>query len=60
MTNGSTPGPRAYAVINTLYYLLSAAFFAYLFNYYITTAGGEVLLAFVLVPVTYVIHTLGM
>ncbi|MCH7476906.1 MAG: TRAP transporter permease [SAR324 cluster bacterium] len=58
MTNGSTPGPRAYAVINTLYYLLSAAFFGYLFNYYITTAGGEVLLAFVLVPVTYVIHTL--
>ena len=58
MTNGSTPGPRAYAVINTLYYLLSAAFFFYLFNYYITTAGGEVLLAFVLVPVTYVIHTL--
>lgn len=58
MTNGSTPGPRAYAVINTLYYLLSAAFFVYLFNYYVTTAGGEVLLAFVLVPVTYVIHTL--
>ncbi|MCZ6533235.1 MAG: TRAP transporter fused permease subunit [SAR324 cluster bacterium] len=58
MTNASVPGPRAYAVINTLYYLLSAAFFAYLFNYYITTAGGEVLLAFVLVPITYVIYTL--
>ena len=35
MTNGSTPGPRAYAVINTLYYLVSAAFFGYLFNYYV-------------------------
>lgn len=58
MTNASLPGPKAQAVISTLYYLLSAAFFAYLFRYYITTAGGEVLLAFVLVPVTYVIHTL--
>jgi len=58
MTNAFAPGPKAYAVITTLYFLLAAAFFFYLLRYYTTTAGGEVLLAFVLVPVTYVIHTL--
>ena len=58
MTSASEPQPKAQAVVTVLYYLTSAFFFVYLFRYYITTAGGEVLLAFVLVPVTFVIHTL--
>ena len=58
MMTVSGPGPKGLVVVNTLYYSLSAAFFVYLFNYYLTTAGGEVLLAYTLVPVTFVIHTL--
>ena len=58
MSNVSVPGPKAQTVITIFYYLLAAAFFVHLFNYYLTSAGGEVLLAFVLVPITFVIHTL--
>jgi len=44
--------------LDWLYYLTAAFFFVYLFTYYWTSEGGPVLLAFVLVPVTFVLYTL--
>ena len=49
---------RSRAVVEGLYLLIAAAFFLYLFNYYLTTEGGPTLLAFTLVPVTFVLFTL--
>jgi TRAP transporter 4TM/12TM fusion protein len=40
------------------YYLVAVFFFLYLFVYYATSEGGPALLAFALVPVTFVLHTL--
>lgn len=40
------------------YYLVAVFFFVYLFAYYSTSQGGPALLAFALVPVTFVLYTL--
>jgi TRAP transporter 4TM/12TM fusion protein len=45
-------------VVEWLYYLTAVFFFVYLFTYYWTSAGGPVLLASTLVPVTFVLFTL--
>src|SRR5690242_812343 len=45
-------------VIDWLYYATATFFAVYLFGYYWTSAGGPVLLAVTLVPVTYILYTL--
>jgi TRAP transporter 4TM/12TM fusion protein len=57
MTSADTarPAPRA---LDWLYYATAIFFFVYLFGYYWTSAGGPVLLAVTLVPVTFVLFTL--
>ena len=55
----STATPAFWArVIEWLYYATAVFFFVYLFGYYWTSEGGPVLLAFTLVPVTYVLFVL--
>ena len=44
--------------VHVLYLVTAVAFFAYLLYYYLTTAGGPTLLAFTLVPITFVLFTL--
>ena len=58
MTASVAPAPRARAAIDGLYYLTAVFFFVYLFVYYWTGAGGPVLLAITLVPVTFILFTL--
>ncbi|MFQ5520656.1 MAG: TRAP transporter permease [Candidatus Methylomirabilia bacterium] len=45
-------------MIEVLYFLVAFAFFIYLFHYYLTTTGGPTLLAFTLVPFTFVLFVL--
>ncbi|WP_197019180.1 TRAP transporter permease [Thioalkalivibrio sp. HK1] len=45
-------------VVDVLYYLVAVVFFAWLFYYYLTTEGGPTLLAFTMVPITFVLFTL--
>ncbi len=58
MTTTTALRSRSCAVAEVLYFLVAFAFFAYLFHYYLTTTGGPVLLAFTLVPITFVLFTL--
>lgn len=58
MTAATGLESRAYAVAHVLYYGVAVGFFGYLFNYYLTTTGGPTLLAFTLVPVTFILFTL--
>src|SRR5688572_4734332 len=55
MTSDAAPGagPR---VVAALYYATAIFFFLYLFAYYCTSAGGPVLLAVTLVPVTFILY----
>jgi len=57
MTTTGTPRSRASAVAGVIYFVVAVGFFAYLFRYYLTTIGGPTLLAFTLVPVTFVLFT---
>ena len=45
-------------VVEVLYLATAIVFFAWLFYYYLTTAGGPTLLAFTVVPITFVLFTL--
>ena len=45
-------------VVEWLYYATAVFFFVYLFGYYWTSEGGPVLLAFTLVPVTFILFVL--
>lgn len=58
MSDTAAPSTRSRLVLDWLYYLTAVFFFVYLFVYYWTTEGGPVLLALVLVPVTFILHTL--
>jgi len=58
MTDATTPVARPRPALEWLYYLTAVFFFVYLFVYYWTSEGGPTLLAFALVPVTYVLYTL--
>ncbi|MDH5537538.1 MAG: TRAP transporter fused permease subunit [Betaproteobacteria bacterium] len=49
---------RPHRVVEWIYYSTAVLFFVYLFVYYWTAEGGPVLLAFTLVPVTFVLYTL--
>jgi TRAP transporter 4TM/12TM fusion protein len=44
--------------LDRAYYLVAVFFFVYLFAYYSTSQGGPALLAFALVPVTFILYTL--
>jgi TRAP transporter 4TM/12TM fusion protein len=54
----AAPATRPRLAVEWLYYLTAIFFFAYLFVYYWTGEGGPALLAFALVPATFVIYTL--
>ena len=58
MTAPPAPGSRPRATVEFLYFATAIAFFAWLLYYYLTTAGGPTLLAFTIVPVTFVLFTL--
>lgn len=58
MTDTATPYTRSRLVIEWIYYLTAVFFFVYLFVYYWTAEGGPVLLAFTLVPITFILFTL--
>ncbi len=53
-----TPASRPRATVEFLYFATAIGFFGYLLHYYLTTTGGPTLLAFTLVPVTFVLFTL--
>ncbi len=59
MASADTAGAtRLQRVAHVLFLLGGAGFVAYLLRYYLTTEGGSTLLAFTLVPVTYILFTL--
>ncbi len=58
MTDAAAPVTRPRLVVEWLYFATAIFFFVYLFVYYWTSEGGPALLAFALVPVTFVIYTL--
>jgi TRAP transporter 4TM/12TM fusion protein len=58
MTAGARDSDRWRAAFGWAYLAVAVFFFAYLFNYYRTTEGGPILLAFTLIPVTYILFTL--
>jgi TRAP transporter 4TM/12TM fusion protein len=55
---GARTAARSKRVLDWAYYLTAVFFFVYLFVYYATSQGGPALLAFALVPVTYILYTL--
>jgi TRAP transporter 4TM/12TM fusion protein len=58
MSASAAPVSRPAIVVEWSYYLTAIFFFVYLFAYYWTSAGGPVLLAVTLVPVTFILFTL--
>jgi TRAP-type uncharacterized transport system fused permease subunit len=47
-----------FAVAEAAFFVVAVGFFVYLFQYYLTTNGGPTLLAFTMVPVTFILFTL--
>lgn len=58
MTDTAGSPGRPHIVVEWAYFLTAAFFFVYLLVYYWTGEGGPVLLAFALVPVTFILYTL--
>jgi len=58
MSDTAAPASRSNRVLDWAYYLIAVFFFLYLFVYYWTSEGGPTLLAFALIPVTYILYTL--
>jgi TRAP transporter 4TM/12TM fusion protein len=58
MADTTAPAPPSNRVLDWAYYLIAVFFFLYLFVYYWTSEGGPTLLAFALIPVTYILYTL--
>ncbi len=58
MTDTAAPAFRPHRAVEWVYYATAVLFFVYLFVYYWTAEGGPVLLAFTLVPVTFILYTL--
>jgi TRAP transporter 4TM/12TM fusion protein len=58
MTDTAVPSYRPHVAVEWAYYLTAVFFFVYLLVYYWTGEGGPVLLAFGLVPVTFILYTL--
>lgn len=58
-TQSSDSDRNGISAATVLFYLFAAAFFLYLFRYYMTGFGGPTLVAVALVPVTFIIFCLG-
>ena len=59
MNATTAPAPKPHRpVVEVLYLATAIVFFAWLLYYYLTTAGGPTLLAFTVVPITFVLFTL--
>ncbi|MGQ0752187.1 MAG: TRAP transporter permease [Betaproteobacteria bacterium] len=58
MADTAAPSHQPRRVVEWAYYATAIFFFLYLFGYYWTGEGGPVLLAFALVPVTFILYTL--
>jgi TRAP transporter 4TM/12TM fusion protein len=58
MAGTAAPATGARAVVEWLYWATAVFFIVYLFVYYWTSEGGPTLLAFALVPVTFILYTL--
>ncbi len=58
MSDTTAPASRPSRVLDWAYYLTAVFFFLYLFGYYMTSEGGPTLLAFALIPVTFILYTL--
>jgi TRAP transporter 4TM/12TM fusion protein len=58
MADTAAPAARPRAVVEWLYWITAVFFIVYLFVYYWTSEGGPTLLAFALVPVTFILYTL--
>ena len=58
MGDTAAPATRPRAVVEWLYWATAVFFIVYLFVYYWTSEGGPTLLAFALVPVTFILYTL--
>lgn len=56
--DAAAPASRSLRVIGGLYGITALFFFVYLLVYYWTSEGGPALLAFALVPVTFILFTL--
>ena len=56
--DAAAPASRPRRAVEGLYYAAAAFFFVYLLVYYWTGEGGPALLAFALVPVTFILFTL--
>ena len=59
MNTTTAPAPKPHRpVVEVLYLATAIVFFVWLLYYYLTTAGGPTLLAFTVVPITFVLFTL--
>jgi TRAP transporter 4TM/12TM fusion protein len=58
MADTAAPATRPRTAVEWLYWLTAVFFIVYLFAYYWTSEGGPTLLAFALVPVTFILYTL--
>jgi TRAP transporter 4TM/12TM fusion protein len=58
MSDTDAPAFRPHRAVEWGYYLTAIFFFVYLFVYYWTSEGGPTLLAFALLPVTFILYTL--
>lgn len=58
MADTAAPAFRPHRVVEWGYYLVAIFFFVYLFVYYWSSEGGPTLLAFALIPVTFILYTL--
>ena len=56
--DAAAPASRPHRAVEALYYVTALFFFVYLLVYYWTGEGGPALLAFALVPVTFILFTL--
>jgi TRAP transporter 4TM/12TM fusion protein len=57
-TAATTPQYRSPLALDVLYYVSAIAFTIYMFYYYWTAAGGPLVLAMTMVPVTFVLFTM--
>jgi TRAP transporter 4TM/12TM fusion protein len=58
-SRSSNSRPRAEKVVPALFLIVAGVFFVYLFRYYMTGIGGPTLIAVTLVPVTFILFSLG-
>jgi TRAP transporter 4TM/12TM fusion protein len=55
----SNSGSQYEKIVSVLFFVFAVAFFVYLFRYYMTGIGGPTLIAVTLVPVTFILFSLG-